>query len=299
MQLKKGLIIPVLLFSSSVVFSQKQTDNAVAPAKIKIDGKIDEWASIPFQVNKPTKLSYIIANDSKNLYLVLQSADSLVNSRILLTGITFMINQAGKKKEGPYLMFPVIDRASMPAAMRGGGGAAAAAGVAPVATMPAAELLKRHQNMMAQVKEIKVSGFKEITDPSISIYNEYGIKGAGSFDANDNFIYEAAIPLSLLGISPDNADDVAYNIKINGSSGSNLRTAGGGFDGGAGGFGGRGGDGGFGGGDRGGAGGFGGGDRGGAGGFAGGAGGRGGNPNLNRFYEATDFWVNLKLAKSN
>ncbi len=107
MQLKTRLIIAILLASSSAVFSQKQTENLSAPAVVKIDGKINEWTS-PFQVNKPTKLSYIIANDARNMYLVIQSEDSLVNSRILLTGIDFMINTAGKKKEGPFVMFPYI-----------------------------------------------------------------------------------------------------------------------------------------------------------------------------------------------
>jgi len=284
MQFKTGLIIPILLCNSSVVFSQKQSDNLAAPAQVRIDGKLTEWTS-PFQVNKPTKLSYAIANDQKNLYLVIQSSDSLVNSRILLTGINFMINQTGKKKEGPVIMFPLIDRASMPA--RG-----AAAGPKP-------DLVTTHKNMMSQVKEIKISGFKDITDPTISIYNEYGIKGAGSFDDKDNFIYELAIPLSLLGLSADNAQDVAYNIKINGSAGQNLRGAGfGGGGPGGGGFAG-GGDGGRGGGGfaGGGGGGFDGG-RGGGGDVPGG--GRGGvNPNQNRFYEATDFWINYKLVKVN
>lgn len=279
MQLKKQLIIAILLVSSLAVFSQKQTENLPAPAVIKIDGKINEWTS-PFQVNKPTKLSYIIANDARNLYLVIQSEDSLVNSRILLTGIDFMINTAGKKKEGPFVLFPYIQRAP-----RTRGAGAQMASVQEL--IPLADLIVTHRKAIADIKEIKLSGFKEITDETISIYNEYGIKGAAAFDDKDYFLYELAIPLSVLGLTAESGQEVAYNIKINGSEGQNLRATGGG---GGGGFGG--GDGG----GRGGAGGFGGGSFGGDGG-----GGRGGNNNnrvnQNRFYESTDFWVTYKLTK--
>ncbi len=138
-----------------------------------------------------------------------------------------------------------------------------------------------------------MSGFKEITDETISIYNEYGIKGAAAFDDKDYFLYELAIPLSVLGLTAESGQEVAYNIKINGSEGQNLRGAGGG----GGGFGGGGDGGGRG---TGGGGGFGGGGLGG-GSFGGDGGGRGGNNNnrvnQNRFYEPSDFWIIYKLTK--
>ena len=81
MQFKIRILTALLLCGSSAAFSQ----NAAAPALVKIDGKLNEWTA-PFQVNKPTKLSYILANDQKNLYLVIKSADSLFNERILMTG---------------------------------------------------------------------------------------------------------------------------------------------------------------------------------------------------------------------
>jgi hypothetical protein len=278
MQLRTRLILTILLACTSAVFAQKQTENLPAPAVVKIDGKVNEWTS-PFQVNKPTKLSYIIANDAKNLYLVIQSEDSLVNSRILLTGISFMINSAGKKKEGPFVMFPLVPKVPR---TRGGG-------QMPAAEVPLAQLVATHRKAIADIKEIKLSGFKDITDETISIYNEYGIKGAASFDDKDNFLYEMAIPLNILGLTAESAQEVAYNIKINGSADQSLRGAGGG------GFGGGNGGGGFGGGP--GGGGFG----GGGGGFGdgGGRGGDGNRPaNQNRNYEATDFWVTYKLTKA-
>lgn len=286
MQLRTRLIIAILLASSSAVFSQKQTENLPAPAVVKIDGKINEWTS-PFQINKPTKLSYIIANDARNLYLVIKSEDSLVNSRILLTGIDFMVNTAGKKKEGPFIMFPYIQRAPRTR----GAGAGAQLAAAPL--VPLADLIVAHRKAIADIKEIKLSGFKDVTDETISIYNEYGIKGAAAFDDKDYFLYELAIPLNVLGLTAESGQEVAYNIKINGSEGLSLRGTGGG-----GGFGGDGGGRGTGGG--GGSGGFGGGGGGsfGGGGFGGDRGGNNNNRvNQNRFYEPTDFWVTYKLTK--
>ena len=161
-------------------------------------------------------------------------------------------------------------------------------------------------------KEIKVLGFKDITDTLISIYNEFSIKAGISYDPLGNYGYEMAVPLKLLNLTADNAKEFSYHIIVNGLPSPPL-PQGGGRDGGAGGAGGEagGGAGGAGGGGAGGggAGGGGGGGRGGRGGggaiAAGGGAGRGGiqappvpgsarDPEM---YAPTDFWGKYTLAK--
>ncbi len=76
----------------------------------------------------------------------------------------------------------------------------------------------QRKNQLATVKEIKIAGFKNITDTLISIYNEYGIKTVGLFDAKGEFVYELAIPLSLLELSINDTKEFVYQIKVNGLS---------------------------------------------------------------------------------
>lgn len=133
---------------------------------------------------------------------------------------------------------------------------------------------ERRKQQLSLVKEIKVSGFKQIPDSLISIYNEYNILAAASFDEQGSFIYELAVPLSALGLQ-EGGKEIAYNLKVNG-----LQFRGGGnFGGGPGG-------------------GFGGGQGGGFGGPPGGGaapGSRGGfDPSA---FLPTDFWGKYSLAK--
>ena len=86
------------------------------------------------------------------------------------------------------------------------------------------------KTQLAQVKEIKISGFKNTADTLVSIYNEYGIKAFANIEKDNSFFYEMAIPLEALGLTKDNSKEFAYNIKLNGLQIPGLD--GGGFGGG-------------------------------------------------------------------
>jgi hypothetical protein len=63
------------------------------------------------------------------------------------------------------------------------------------------------------LKEIGVSGVKNIPDSVISRYNEYGIKAAFQFNKMQPVI-ELAIPLKYLDV-PASGDKIRYSIKLN------------------------------------------------------------------------------------
>jgi len=293
-----------------------QTVSIVAPAKIKVDGNLSEWDDNLEAYNKNTKLYYTMANDDKYLYLAIKSTDATNNTKITAGGITLAINTANKKKDKdaytvtfPYVAPPQRGQrgAGGFAGLGGAGGRGAAGGFnRGQRTQPdSASIAQAHAQTIAQAKVIQVFGFKDITDTTVSIYNEYGIKAAINYDKAGNYIYEAAIPLKLMDLSIDNPKEFSYNIKVNGRQLPNFdrQDGGGNFGAGGGGgnFGAGGGGGGFNGGGRGGAGG---GGRGGAGGGGGGnfaGGGRGpGGPGGIDFAELTtpsDFWGKYTLAK--
>ncbi|MDB4925281.1 hypothetical protein [Mucilaginibacter sp.] len=315
--MKKHLPLAILMvFCFAKIFAQSklkevQTNSLWAATTVKVDGNLTEWKNDFQAYNKSTKLYYTLANDAKYLYLVIQSSDATNNAKIAAGGITFTINTADKKKDKDAftLTYPVINRANGRGqrGQRGGGfGGGRNGGVAlsDSAIKAAADL--QHQQFIAASKEIKVFGFKDITDSLISIYNEYSIKASIGYDVQGNFTYEMAVPLKALELSADAPKEFAYNLKLNGiqiaarnndatlggDRGNAGGNAAGGFGGGGGGFGGGGG--------RGGNGGGGGGGRGGNGGGGNGGGGNGGGRNNIDFQELsapTDFWGKYTLAK--
>jgi len=284
-----------------------QVTNLQAPDGIKIDGKLTEWG-FDFQAyNKATKVYYTMANDDKNLYLVVKSKDKINITKILGGGISLIVNTADKKKDKDafVITFPIPPARN---AMRGARGAGRGGfGGGQTQTPEQIDSITRaaHKTALGLIREIGVLGFKDITDSTISIYNEYGIKAAAGFDEEDSFVCELAVPLKLLSLSAEDPKEFAYNLKVNGVNMGN-RNRGGDNGGDGGGFGGNGGGrngggaagGGFGGGGFGGGGG---GGRNGGGGGGGARNGGGGNNNgittMEELTTATDFWGKYILAK--
>lgn len=207
---------------------------ASAPPQIRVDGKNKEWNNSFLAHNKRTNIFYTLCNDNKNLYLVIKSDNVENNNKILAGGITFSVNVDGKKKEKESisLTYPLINRSDR----RGQGGGGSRRGMGRAGDRNTAQSAAERdsvtaavqQSQLAQVKEIKVTGFKEITDTLVSIYNEFGIKASASIDKDRLFFYEMTIPLDKLGISPDSGNEFAYNIKVNGLE-VNFGGRGGGF----------------------------------------------------------------------
>lgn len=206
--------------------SDIQEGSVLAPA-VKVDGKLNEWENNFKASNKSTNLTYTIANDAKNLYLAIQSKDATNINKIMLGGITLTVNSEGKKndKDGFKLTYPVINRPGRGGGAQGGAGGAVRVQGGPGGfsqfqdmTQTQRDSVQRafSRSRLANAKEIKVFGFKDVTDSLISIYNEYSIKALATINDDGVFMYEISIPLALLEMSADKAKEFSYNIKING-----------------------------------------------------------------------------------
>jgi hypothetical protein len=206
------LIISLFLsvsMQADLAFSQKKGENSVNswPGNaIKVDGKINDWNDSLASYNADTKFYYAISNNDENIYLAIKSINSADISRIFAGGISFLINTEGKKKPGYTITFPVIERKNVrnPKSKNSR------------SSTDSPDIKEIRKQMLAQIKEIKVEGFKTIIDGGISLYNNYGIQAAVAFDDNDHLVYEVAVPLSLLDLSAESPVLLAYNIKING-----------------------------------------------------------------------------------
>ncbi|MGZ3753733.1 MAG: hypothetical protein ACXVAY_02170 [Mucilaginibacter sp.] len=226
LQIVTGIFTATLLITGINFNANSQRLNSVqsggvyAPTNVKIDAKADEWGD--FQAyNTTTDVFYTLANDDKNLYLVVKSTNQMINNKIVAGGITFTINTNGKKKKdiGSFVAtFPLIDmatvRGQMQARMRSAMGGKA---------LDSAAIAGMRNQAIASAKEIKLEGFKDIPDSVISIYNEYGLKAAVDYDRNGNLVCEMSIPLKYLNLTPDNTQGFAYNIKLNGLNMNAMR----------------------------------------------------------------------------
>ena len=218
-------ILTIALTSAKAQKLSDIQEGSVWAPIVKVDGKLNEWGNTLKANNKSTNLTYTIANDAKNLYLAIQSKDITNNNKIMLGGITLTINSAGKKsdKEGYKLTYPVRQRrsgggqGSVPITVRTEGGNLIV-GQFQNMTQAQRDSMQRAvaKSQLASAKEIKVFGFKNVTDSLISIYNEYGIKAIATISETGVFMYEISIPLELLEMSAAKPKEFSYNVKING-----------------------------------------------------------------------------------
>jgi hypothetical protein len=203
-----GLSIRLLccsLFVINVAAAQSKSEEIIinewADKPMSINGKLDDWADSLRHFNENTGFSYQLRNNRETLFLAIKSTEKQNLNRILARGITFSINTEGKKKAGPTIVFPVLDRIGQTERQ---------------AKVPAADQVKHNQQqILSKLTKINVTGFKEILDGAVSLNNTYGISAAANFDGQDKLVVEIAIPLALLEITPDHKQ-IACLIEING-----------------------------------------------------------------------------------
>jgi uncharacterized membrane protein YgcG len=217
------------------------------PANINIDGDVKEWGDSLRYYNKDKQLNYSLANDQDNLYMAIRINDRSEIIRVLRAGLTLSIDTRGKKKESFSITFPVGDQGPNNLAQPTDD----LQGKTDITQEDRDELA---QARLTKLREIRVSGFKDIEGETITTSNTYGIKTAIDYDKDGYLVYEAAIPLKFF-----HADDItkyewAFNFKINGitrkapnnnnsdqGGAGHAGRGGGGFAGGGGGRGGHGG----------------------------------------------------------
>ncbi|MDB4927049.1 hypothetical protein [Mucilaginibacter sp.] len=214
------LVLPVLaLFIISITANAQklptvQKVSLRAPANIKIDGQAIEWNYKLQAYNNATDIAYTLSNDDKWLYLTVQSKYHDVVDKILRGGITLTINHSLKKMDEKHvsITYPVLrdaDMAGVTNLLAHKGIEKREAGTAPIKVNDLNDLLE------AKDKMINISGVESIPDPSISIYNNEGIKAASRFDSDLVYTCELAIPLKFLSLPNDGADAFSYQIKVN------------------------------------------------------------------------------------
>jgi len=224
LNLSIGVFIIALSLSVNGAFAQKAKkvqDESVWMPALKVDGKPNDWHT-PLQAeNRTTGLAYTLANDDRNLYLMVQANDRKSNTKIMLGGINFAVNTDDDKDlDGAFnITFPVVN--SIDVDIRGATRVSREERGISARERDSMEMAAGNAQLDT-LKYISVDGFKNITDSVVSIYNTYGLKAAARFDEEGHYSYELAIPLKLLGLSPADPQEFAYNIRVNGAEQGNY-----------------------------------------------------------------------------
>lgn len=200
---------------------QVQEVSVRAPANIKIDGKLNEWANPLLNAfNSTDRIYYVVSNDDNNLYLTVRGLGNGVAKKMLAGGMTFTISKATDKKrtkatDNVAVTFPVPQEPQTTAVIMGTINAILNFSDDTVANRKQIDSVTVMANRLLKnaIREIQVVGIKEIPDSVLSIYNTEGIKAAVQF-MQIQPIVELAIPLKYLGLSIDNPIKFSYNIKL-------------------------------------------------------------------------------------
>jgi len=231
------MLLSLLFCQNLHSFAQKlpnvQQSSVRAPPNIKIDGKLTEWDGQLQAFNHATDIFYTVSNDDNNLYLAIQATKPRVIEKIIDVGITFTVNKLGKKNDDAHesvtVSYPNIDvangqrilinagkkvKSDIPIPIRNG------QSILPDTTdrLPTrTDSLVKIANALltARAKTIAIKGLTDISEDSISVYNENKIYVAAKFDRDGNYTYELTIPLKYLHLEKD-SKKFSYNIKLPG-----------------------------------------------------------------------------------
>ncbi|UEG54355.1 hypothetical protein LLH06_05170 [Mucilaginibacter daejeonensis] len=217
---------------SSTTYAQEHNSLRKPPSTVRIDGKLNDWGDSLYYYNADKKLNYTLANDAQNLYVAIHFNDRSEQERVLMAGLTLGINTRGKKKNEYTMTFPVADEKDNAEMMAQRIQAAQTNGDAP-------DREEMRKARMSRLKNIKVTGFKDIDYDILTSTNTLGFKAALDVDPDGNLVYEAVIPLRFFDGADITKNEWAFNFKINGitrPSGGNGQV--GGMPGGRGGMGG-------------------------------------------------------------
>jgi hypothetical protein len=206
-------ICTIQLVLNTVCYAQnKSSQNQLQPppSNITIDGDIKEWGDSLRYYNKEKQLNYGLANDQDNLYMAIRVNDRSEQIRILRAGLTLSIDTRGKKKESFTITFPVGDQSAEGMAetaqdLQGGN--------SDVKQEDRDELMRAR---LTKLREIRVTGFKDIESETMTTSNTYGFKVAIDYDKDGYLVYEAAIPLKFFHADDITKTEWAFNFKING-----------------------------------------------------------------------------------
>lgn len=178
------LCLPFSLFAQK---SKKKVNYTFSRLEqVAVDGNVEEWEN---HLNALEDLwSFGVAERNNVLFVAIVIKDIQLQREALSGGIFVNISYNDKRKDGARLYFPYWDRERKKA-------------------LSASEELRQTENfeqaLLEKVNGYYLQGFGRVRDGLLALDNDYGIRATTLVDSNKNLVYEARIPLELVGLKSD------------------------------------------------------------------------------------------------
>lgn len=215
MKITNTLLLVVITIGSGNLYAQTlpkiQQGGLKAPTNVKVDGSIVEWGN-NFEANSPAnRFYYSIANDDKNLYLVVKMQDATANFKAIKGGIHLTIFAETTKS----ISFPHFKNGNEQIHDYSHKGLYYSKNRSPE-NLKALDSVFLAGNKLAAAtfKEIDIVDEKGLPLQTLSLYNEFGIRAAGRFDKDMHYVLEMSIPLKYLGLDAHNNLKFKYNLGL-------------------------------------------------------------------------------------
>ncbi len=199
--------LPLCINAFGQKLPNKQSAAVRPPSSIKIDGKALEWGNSYKAYNTATEMYYTLSNDDENLYLITHiDQKNAIFNRVLTGGMTIILKTKNEHLSLRYPAFKILPSFKGPKK----GEVVSGKDDDPI-------IVDNNRVFKEEAKLIEITGLKDV-DSVISIYNERGIRVASSFDAQQGYTYELAIPLKHLDLNVKKNQSllISYQIIING-----------------------------------------------------------------------------------
>lgn len=181
---------PAVLSASVLLLACSRQPTASSAARFAatppaIDGQTADWAD-SLRYDPVSKLQYQVLNDSRTVYLRLKVADQGTQARVLRRGLTVWLDTTGRNQHQFGVRYPL-------------GGVPAGAQVAPDPSAPLADRRARRDLALTEMREMELLNYKGSKTPTLTdAQSQLGVKVALGFNAQDDLVYELAVPLRLL-----------------------------------------------------------------------------------------------------
>jgi hypothetical protein len=192
----KTKIITLFLTMSSMAWAEGilQLQNK---ENVVVDGNLQEWANPLPNYDKKTGINYDLANDAKNLYVIIKVVNNSIQHQILSNGFELWINTDGVKKKTIGISYP-LKTASVPHKGKDQQPIGTEFGNKPAESGSFAEnngeTGRPDPKQFVVSKELILSGFKIKNGQQPT--NECPVHTAISVDQSGCMIYELAIPFN-------------------------------------------------------------------------------------------------------
>jgi len=141
---------------------------------VTVDGRNTEWKSPLSRYNKNTGINFDVANDERNIYMIVRVTDTTSQHQIRQNGLEVWINKDGKKKNTTGITYPMA-----PDKPKAGS---------------RVQNLKTADRFSWNINELLLTGF--LLENGRQPVKDCPVKVAIKKDSSDCIVYELAIPFN-------------------------------------------------------------------------------------------------------